>query len=228
MRRGGPEGPPRAVPSNRRLYGCPEACPVVLAGEAFGRAIPERSLAQAQPGQVFDVFTIWGMDAADRAREFASNAYDSSEELEHPSEVAALVDGAGGSDEQVVAALLHDLVEDTDVDLPAIRSEFGAEVERLVRALTEDESLDDYLERKQEARLRARDAGPEAALIFVADKLSNARRMRRARKQPQGMKLAHYAATAKLMRESFADLPLIPELEAELDAIRRELGRLPA
>ena len=153
-----------------------------------------------------------------RAREFARAAYDSQEDLEHPVEVAELVLDAGADDETVAAALLHDLAEDTDVPVAAIRAEFGDRVGDMVAAMTEHESIEPYAARKEEARLRARDAGRDVALVFVADKLSNARRMRRGRKDPAPEKLAHYRATAELMRASWPDLPLLTELAAELDA----------
>lgn len=164
----------------------------------------------------------------DHARAFAAHAYDAPAELEHPSEVAELVRQAGGDDELQAAALLHDVVEDTDVDVGQIAAEFGSHVAAVVAAMTEDESLDDYYERKQEHRVRARDAGREVALVFVADKLSNARRMRRAEKAPKARKVGHYGATLELMREAYPDLPLLDELDAELVALRAELQRSPA
>jgi len=163
------------------------------------------------------------VDAARRARAFAAAAYGSDKELEHPTEVATLV---GTDDEELwAAALLHDLVEDTDVEVPQIAAEFGSRVAGLVAAMTEDASIADYRERKQEHRLRARDAGRDVALLFVADKLSNARRMRRGQKEVDQSKLDHYRATLETMRAAYPDLPLLAELEAELAA--RESGRPP-
>jgi (p)ppGpp synthase/HD superfamily hydrolase len=151
---------------------------------------------------------------AARARAFAGEAYGSTQELEHPTEVATLV---GTGDEDLwTAALLHDLVEDTDVELADIAAEFGSRVAELVGAMTEDSSIADYRERKEEHRRRARDSGRDAALLFVADKLSNARRMRRGQKEPEARKLEHYAATLQTMREAYPDLPLLAELDEEL------------
>lgn len=151
---------------------------------------------------------------APRAREFAAAAYGSAQELEHPTEVATLV--GSGDEELWAAALLHDLVEDTDVELTEIADEFGSRVAGLVGAMTEDSSIDDYRERKEEARSRARDSGRDAALLFVADKLSNVRRMRRGQKEPEQRKLDHYAATLQTMKDAYPDLPLLPELDEEL------------
>jgi (p)ppGpp synthase/HD superfamily hydrolase len=156
------------------------------------------------------------VDLASRARSYASDAYDSDRELEHPVEVATLV---GSEDEELwAAAVLHDLVEDTDTELGAIAAEFGTRVAAIVGAMTEDGSIADYGERKEEHRGRARDSGRDVALVFVADKLSNARRMRRGQKQPDSRKLAHYRSTLETMRAAYPDLPLLDELEAELRA----------
>jgi GTP diphosphokinase / guanosine-3',5'-bis(diphosphate) 3'-diphosphatase len=156
------------------------------------------------------------VDFAVRARAFAVDAYGSSKELEHPTEVATLV---GADDRELwVAALLHDLVEDTATEIEAIEAQFGARVAAIVSAMTEDSSIADYRERKEEHRQRARDAGRDVALVFVADKLSNARRMRRGQKEPEQRKLDHYAATLAAMRTAYPDLPLLDELEGELNA----------
>jgi (p)ppGpp synthase/HD superfamily hydrolase len=163
---------------------------------------------------LFDAVTLTTVNLASQARSFAAEAYGSDKELEHPTEVATLV---GNDDEELwAAAMLHDLVEDTGVDVPEIEAEFGPRVAGLVEAMTEDGSIVDYGERKQEHRLRARDAGRDVALLFVADKLSNVRRMRRGKKQPDAGKLGHYRETLETMREAYPDLPLLPELESEL------------
>ena len=136
--------------------------------------------------------------------------------MAHPEEVAELARAAGGDEDMVAAALLHDLLEDTDADIDQIAAEFGLRVAALVAALTEDESIQDYRERKREHRARARAAGREVALLFVADKLSNARRMRRGEKEPDERKIEHYRLTLSMMGEAYPDLPLLDELRAEL------------
>jgi (p)ppGpp synthase/HD superfamily hydrolase len=154
------------------------------------------------------------VDLASRARAFAADAYGSPKELEHPTEVAMLV---GADDPEVwAAAILHDLVEDTGVDIGEIAGEFGSRVAALVAAMTEDGSIADYRERKAEARRRACGAGRDAATLFVADKLSNARRMRRGQKEAEPKKLEHYRLTLQTMKAAYPDLPLLAPLEKEL------------
>ena len=52
----------------------------------------------------------------------------------HPLSVAAILVGLGMDSESVMAGLLHDVVEDTDVPLEEIRKRFGSEVALLVAA----------------------------------------------------------------------------------------------
>jgi (p)ppGpp synthase/HD superfamily hydrolase len=169
------------------------------------------------------------MDALiEQTRTFAAVAYESDADFEHAQEVAELVEAAGCDSEAVAAAWLHDVVEDTDVSVPELDSRFGPHVAALVSALTEDESINGYEARKAEHRGRVRAAGREAAAIFVADKLSNARRMRRAQKQPKLRKIKHYTESLELMRSHYPDLPLLNELERELEALHLNLQRAPA
>ncbi len=98
--------------------------------------------------------------------------------LTHPLRVAQLVNEAGFDEEVVAAALLHDVVEDSEIDLAEIARRFGSRVAEIVSALTEDESIEDYEQRKAEHRDRVEAAGPEPVAVYTADKLSNLRDMR--------------------------------------------------
>jgi (p)ppGpp synthase/HD superfamily hydrolase len=96
----------------------------------------------------------------------------------HPLRVAKLIAGAGLGEEAEAAALLHDVVEDSDVGLAEIGRRFGPRVAEIVSALTEDDRIDDYEERKDEHRRRVEAAGPAAVAVYVADKLANLGDMR--------------------------------------------------
>lgn len=54
----------------------------------------------------------------------------------HPILVSSIVAYMGGSENMVISAILHDVVEDTSCDISVIREEFGEDVERLVEGLT--------------------------------------------------------------------------------------------
>ena len=51
----------------------------------------------------------------------------------HPLRVAHMVSMNGGSEDMIVAALLHDLVEDTSVPINEIYDQFGEHVAMLTR-----------------------------------------------------------------------------------------------
>src|SRR4051794_4099425 len=52
--------------------------------------------------------------------------------IEHPMAVALILDRSGFDEETVIAGLLHDLVEDTEVTLEQIRATFGDRVAEIV------------------------------------------------------------------------------------------------
>jgi guanosine-3',5'-bis(diphosphate) 3'-pyrophosphohydrolase len=105
----------------------------------------------------------------DEAIAFLSAAY-GEQPLDHPLAVAELLREAQQPDRVVVAGLLHDVLEDTDVTAAEVRRRFGAHVAELVEALTEDGAIDDVRQRKAALRQQILDAGPSAATIALADK----------------------------------------------------------
>jgi myo-inositol-1(or 4)-monophosphatase len=98
--------------------------------------------------------------------------------VEHPIAVAERLAGHRYDDEVLAAALLHDVVEKSDVELDEVRERFGEKVAELVGALTEDDSIPSYEDRKEEHRWRVARAGPAAQAIFAADKLTNVAMLR--------------------------------------------------
>jgi len=93
--------------------------------------------------------------------------------IEHPLAVAELLAQHGCEDEVLAASLLHDTVENTATEVDDLRERFGDEVAGLVGALTEDEGIASYEERKEEHRRRVAAAGRRAQAVFAADKLAN-------------------------------------------------------
>jgi (p)ppGpp synthase/HD superfamily hydrolase len=102
---------------------------------------------------------------------------DGSPYLGHPLRVCELLAHAGAGESTLAAALLHDAVEDSDLTVPEVARRFGPEVAKLVAALTEDESIGDWVARKDALRAQVAMAGPSAAAIYAADKLANLREM---------------------------------------------------
>ena len=90
----------------------------------------------------------------------------------HPFTVAMLIQRAGGSDEAVIAGVLHDVVEDTPYSLEDVRKEFGDRVADIVLEVSEKKELP-WDERKQEAIDRIKTASFDGKLVECADKVSN-------------------------------------------------------
>jgi (p)ppGpp synthase/HD superfamily hydrolase len=93
--------------------------------------------------------------------------------LEHPIQVAELLEEEGYPEPTIAAALLHDVVEDAGLTVGEVVESFGVSVGELVAALTEDPGVADWEERKLALRAEVAGAGPEALAIYVADKLAN-------------------------------------------------------
>lgn len=92
----------------------------------------------------------------------------------HLIEVADLLWRVGGVREMVtlIAALLHDVVEDTGVSPAELEAAFGAEVCALVLEVSDDKSLP-KARRKQLQIEHAPHLSRRARLIKLADKISN-------------------------------------------------------
>ena len=151
--------------------------------------------------------------------------------IEHPVTVAARLDEAGYRDEVLAAALLHDVVEDSERTLDELREKFGEEVAGMVGALTDDEALDSYRERKAEHRSRVAAAPEDALAIYGADKLTNVLTLRAAYeaegdavreefKVPIELKTEIWEADLELLREKAPELPFLDDLEGELSRLR--------
>lgn len=154
--------------------------------------------------------------------------------VEHPIAVAAMLEEQGHGEEVLAAALLHDVVEDSETTLEELRQRFGDTIAGTVGALSDDESIDPYRERKAEHRERVAAAGADALAIYAADKLTNVRTLSRAYaeqgeavaaefKVPLELKLEVWEADLGLLREKAPELPFLEPLEAELRAFRAQL-----
>ena len=153
--------------------------------------------------------------------------------FEHPVEVARRLAEHGFSDEVLAAALLHDVVEDTEITVAELRAEFGPEVAGLVAALSDDESVADYLERKDEHRRRVAADGAAAVSIYAADKLTNVVTLRYAYarqgetvaeelKVSLDTKLEIWDADVEMLGRQDPEPPVLAELRAELASLRED------
>lgn len=113
--------------------------------------------------------------------------------INHPIALARtlVVEGGVTDPKTLIAALLHDTVEDTETSLDEIRVRFGKKVAEAVAEVTDDKTLT-----KPQRKLRQIEHAPHmskrAALVKLADKTSNLRDV--ATNPPAGWPLARRRA----------------------------------
>lgn len=99
--------------------------------------------------------------------------------ISHLLAVTALVLEDGGSEDEAIAALLHDAIEDQGGEpiRQEIRRRFGDRVLEIVNGCTDTDQTPKppWLERKKQYLEHLRSAGPEILRVSAADKLHNAR-----------------------------------------------------
>jgi (p)ppGpp synthase/HD superfamily hydrolase len=154
--------------------------------------------------------------------------------IEHPRMVAATLAARGYPETTVAAALLHDVVEDSDTTVGELRAEFGDEIADLVAALSDDESIESYRERKDEHRRRVAAVDGDALAIYAADKFANmttlhgaigneGMRVAEEYKVPLSLKLEVWEADAAMLRDEAPDLPLVDPLAEAISRLGADL-----
>lgn len=113
--------------------------------------------------------------AVGQLRKYTNDPY-----IVHPIAVSAVVATVGGSDEMVMAAVLHDVVEDTAVTVEDIRRLFGIDVADMVDSLTDVYTTEAYPKLNRATR-KELEAGryayesDEVKTIKLADMIDNTR-----------------------------------------------------
>jgi (p)ppGpp synthase/HD superfamily hydrolase len=138
--------------------------------------------------------------------------------IEHPLEVARLLYRAGAPDHVIAAGVLHDTIEKAGADIGELRRRFGPRVAALVHALSEDPGIRPYAKRKAALRDQVAAAGPEALMVFAADKVSKVRELRMVTEISQ-RRLTHYRRCVELLQQRLSDCPLVMRLRAEFNRV---------
>ena len=93
--------------------------------------------------------------------------------INHPIEVATILTRAGINDEDaLIAALLHDTIEDTETSVEEVTERFGSNIIRIVMECTDDKKLDKVTRKKYQIS-HAAEISVQGKLVKLADKLSN-------------------------------------------------------
>ncbi len=113
--------------------------------------------------------------AADKHRHQKRKGAEASPYINHLIAVAAVLAEAGVDDQTLlIAAVLHDSVEDTKTTFAELKGAFGSAVAKLVGEVTDDKSLDKAI-RKQLQIEKAPSLSAQAKQLKIADKISNIR-----------------------------------------------------
>ena len=138
--------------------------------------------------------------------------------IEHPVEVAWLLYRVGAPDHVIAAGVLHDTIEKTGADITELRARFGTRTAALVAAVSEDNRIPTYAKRKAALRDQVSAAGPEALMVFAADKVSKLRELSLpgAPAKPPRRRMTHYRRCLELL-ERRLNSPLVEQLRSEFE-----------
>ncbi|GIV98198.1 MAG: phosphohydrolase [Herpetosiphonaceae bacterium] len=154
--------------------------------------------------------------------------------ITHPVHVARILTHYGYDEDIVIAGLLHDVIEDCDLQPQEIAGRFGLYVAEIVVAISEQKRAAGgeipWEERKANQLAALRDAPIEAVVVKAADTLHNLlatyadveregeivwQRFKRGR----GPSMAHHRAVVATIEERMGDHPLVHELKQALKAL---------
>jgi guanosine-3',5'-bis(diphosphate) 3'-pyrophosphohydrolase len=194
---------------------------------------------------VADYNAEFDRELLERAFLFASEAHEGQQRrsgepfIAHPVGVARVLAELHLDDSTLAAALLHDVVEDTDLTIEEVRAEFGEEITRLVEGVTKLTRI--HFQSREQAQAEnyrkmivAMAQDPGVILIKLADRLHNMRTIEYLGKQKQLQKaretlevyapLAHRLGihTIKWQLEDLAFATLHPRRYAEIQAMVNE------
>jgi GTP diphosphokinase / guanosine-3',5'-bis(diphosphate) 3'-diphosphatase len=156
--------------------------------------------------------------AAQRHRDQRRKDREASPYINHPLALAhLLVNEAGIEDAEVlIAAVLHDTVEDTETTLEELQARFGDTVAGIVDEVTDDKSLPK--QRRKELQVEhAPHKSPAAAMVKLADKTCNLRDI--AQSPPAGWSLQRQRDYFDWAKRVVDELPLV---HAQLAALFAE------
>ena len=159
---------------------------------------------------------VWNQDEYTRAWNFASRAHQGQTVpgsglayINHIGNVtqealAALTqgDGVDHPDLLMQCAILHDVIEDTEVTFEGVESRFGLGVARGVAALSKNKSLPDKAAQMADSLERIRQCPREVWMVKMADRISNL--------QPppghwSGKKIMRYQSEARMILDALGE-----------------------
>lgn len=153
--------------------------------------------------------------------------------ITHLLSVGLILARTGASEEIIVAGILHDVLEDTELTKDYLVKEFGKDVARIVNDVTEQDKSLPWEERKRLALKHISSMKPDSLLVKSADALYNMRDQiqdyrREGEKtflrfnKPKEQQLLRYQRLIAKLVDAWADNPLLPDLQENLVTINKE------
>ncbi|MCC3358529.1 HD domain-containing protein [Bacillus sp. REN16] len=176
------------------------------------------------------------MDMIEKAIIVASKAHDGQYRkltnipyITHPLGVGLLLIKINAREELVVAGILHDTVEDTEITLEDIKNGFSEEVAELVEGCSEPDKSLPWEARKEHTISFLRTASEDTRTVVCADKLHNIRSIIRDYRD-QGEQVWRRFSRGKEKQEWYyrnvtdslgyaSTFPLLEELKKEVDRL---------
>ena len=191
-------------------------------------------MPEAGPKQLMDTANFEPLRAVMRAAHFAAARHSAQRRkgaaaepyINHLLEVAELVSSAVAEPDPnlVIAALLHDTVEDVGVTREELTEHFGEDVASLVLEVTDDKSLPNR-ERKRLQIVNAPTKTVRAQVIKLADKISNLRAIITSPPKDWGVeRRREYFEWAKQVVDALSAPN--PSLKAEFERLYAQAGSL--
>ena len=159
--------------------------------------------------------------------------------ISHPIAVASLVMEHGGTEDETIAALLHDVVEDCGGQpvLNEVRKLFGDNVATIVDGCTETHirPKPPWIERKKKYISHMKTASPSVRLVACADKIHNIRSLIADYRQVGESVWERFRANKKetvwfynevlqSLKDSGENRPIILDLEKEIEVLSLTIG----
>ena len=146
----------------------------------------------------------------------------------HPIEAMTIVASLTNDEDVIIAAILHDVVEDTAVTAKCIKHEFGERVMKLVQAESEDKMPGipadvSWKQRKQATIDHLGTLCRDAKLICLGEKLANIREISRDyellgdalwdrfNQKDKSMHDWYYSSVCSILEETFGNTPAVKE-----------------
>jgi len=150
--------------------------------------------------------------------------------ISHPLAVALILSRAGADEDVVVAGILHDTIEDSEVTKEDIEKEFGTNITELVLAVTEKNKSLPWERRKADALAMIPNMSRGALLVKSADVLHNVSDLVESHatngdtifesfNAPKAEIIAHYTNAAHALEHAWSENPLVPELIESIERL---------